>query len=364
MESLMPSAQEGYVLRLDLLRNGDVILESGHKPHSEAIKKKTESNYSHAMIYLEGTIFESTKGGSVFTRVPNRFYVKNEEDLKVIRYNGELSDEALEKMAWHARINVATTYSVPEAIRSSRKKKPTTKKTKGQFCSRFVAESLHAGGIKAVDNIHYCTPAELEGAGDFSVVPGAVKRATPAEIQHADKSKLHPKHQKATVEWTRKAKTLLKPLNNKVQTINDIYQALIDSRNPKIDKAIAKAMVESGYTRNFDDDRMENPYRYDESEFAKLLKEGRIDLNREVRKEVHITKLFIRNHETNCRNLEVTGKMFRALQLEYEVGAGNLIAIKDRMDTLISACVDMNTSSNSVEVARQISHAIKDALHK
>ncbi|MBX8488685.1 hypothetical protein K5D42_02260 [Pseudomonas cichorii] len=358
----MASAQEGYVLRLDLLRSGDIILESGYKPHSEIIKKKTGSNYSHAMIYLEGTIFESTKGGSVFTRVPNRFYVKNEEDLKVIRYNGEISDEALEKMAWHARTSVATTYSVPEAIRSSREKKPTTKKSTGQFCSRFVAESLHAGGIKAVDNIHYCTPADLEGADNFSVVLGTVKRASPAEILHADESKLHPKHQKATVEWTKKAKTLLRSLNGKAQTINDIYQTLIDSRNPKIDKAIAKAMIESGYTRNLDDDKLENPYRYDESEFSKLLKEGRVDLNREVRKEVHITRLFIRNHEANRRNKQITGEMFRVLQLEYEVGVGNLIAIKDRMDTLISVCVDMNINSSSVEVARQISSAIHKAL--
>ncbi|WP_442114148.1 hypothetical protein [Pseudomonas sp. NUPR-001] len=359
----MTPAQEGYVLRLDLLKDGDVILESGHKPHSEIIKAKTGSNYSHAMIYLEGTIFESTKGGSVFTRVPNRFYVKNEDDLKVIRYSGELSDEALAKMAWHARTSVATTYSVPEAIRSSREKKPKTKKSTGQFCSRFVAESLNAGGIKAVDNIHYCTPADIEGAHDFSVVPDVIKKATSEEILHADASKLHPAHQKATVQWTRKAKTLLRPINNSVQTINDIYQALIDSRNPKIDKAIAKAMIDSGYTKNLDDDRVANSYRYDENEFSKLLREGRIDLSREVRKEVHITRLFIRNHKINRHNIKITHGMFRSLELEYEVSAGNLMAINDRMETLISACVDMNISTNSVEVARQITRSIQEALN-
>lgn len=363
MESKVPPLQEGYVLRLDLLRNGDVILESGHKLHSEIIKTKTGSNYSHAMIYLEGTIFESTKGGSVFTRVPNRFYVKSAEDLKVIRYSGELSDEALEKMAWHARTSVATTYSVPEAIRSSREKKPTTKKATGQFCSRFVAESLYAGGIKAVDNIHYCTPADIEGAHDFSVVPDVVKKATPAEILHADGSKLHPAHQKATVQWTKKAKTLLRPMNSNVQTINDVYQALIDSRNPKIDKAIAKAMIDSGYTKNLDDDRVANPYRYDENEFSKLLAAGEIDLNSEVRKEVHITRLFIRNHKINRHNIKITHGMFRALQLEYDVGVGNLMAINDRMETLVSACVDMGISTNSVEVARQIVRSIHDALN-
>lgn len=362
METILPPEKKGYVLRLDKLQDGDVILESGYKPHSEAIKNKTNSHYSHAMIYLERTIFESTKGGSVFTRVPNRFYVKNANDLKVIRYNENISKDSLDKVAWHARTHVATTYSVPEAVRSSLKKKPTAKKSSGQFCSRFVAESLNAGNVKTVSNIYYCTPADLESSEYFSVVPDAIKEASAAEIRHADASKLHPKHQKATVEWTKKAKTILKSPGNKVQTINDIYQAIIDSRNTKIDKAIAKAMIESGYTENLDDDRTANPYRYDETEFAKLLSDGQIDLNGEVRKEINITRLFVRNHEANRSNIERTGGMFRTLQLEYEVGIGNLFAIKDRMNTLISACVNMGISTASVDVARKITLSIESAL--
>jgi len=290
-ESQTTSSIDGFVLNLAELKSGDVILEAGYKPHSEAIKIKTGSHYSHAIIFLENSIFESTMSGSVFTRVPNRFYVKNEKDLKVIRHKTSLSNESLEFITMHARTSIGTSYSISEAIISSKKNRPSTKKNNSQFCSRFVAECLNAGGIKAVDNIHYCTPAELENSGEFSEVQNAVKKATPEEMKHATSGRLHPKHQKATVEWIKKAKKLLKPNNNKVQTSGDIFQAILDAKNLKLDRAVAKAMIESGYTDNYNDDKEINTYRYDAEEFSTRLKNGDISIEEEVRKEISIFRL-------------------------------------------------------------------------
>lgn len=359
------SSDEGYVLNLNLLRDGDVILESGYKPHSELIKIKTGSRYSHAMIFLGRTIFEATKNGTVFTRVPNRFHVKSSDDLKIIRLKEPISESSLNNMETYARTQIATSYSVPEAIRSSREKKPKKKKEKGQFCSRLVAEILNAGGIHSVDNIHYCTPADLEkleDSGLFSVVEGAVKKASPEEMKHASSGEMHPKHQKATVEWTKKAKKLLKPYGNNIQNINEILQALLDSRNLKLDKIIASSMIESGYADDYKDDRIANPYRYDTAEFSRLFSEGLISIDAEIDKEISIFKLQMTNIKSSKSNLDSTLGMYKTIKLEYEICKGILSAIKDRMDVLLAVCREHKVSSPNVDYALHMSQVISYEL--
>ncbi len=42
-----------YILKHEDLKLGDIILQSGHKPHSFAIKQYTQSNFSHANRHIE-----------------------------------------------------------------------------------------------------------------------------------------------------------------------------------------------------------------------------------------------------------------------------------------------------------------------
>ena len=79
-------AHEGlYILDWGKLEVGDIILEHGYALHSSIICKATGSHYSHAMIYVGNTIIEATQKGRVFSKIPNRFTVKNINDLKVLR---------------------------------------------------------------------------------------------------------------------------------------------------------------------------------------------------------------------------------------------------------------------------------------
>ncbi|MFP3436047.1 hypothetical protein SB781_40480, partial [Paraburkholderia sp. SIMBA_061] len=67
-----------YILNLEVLKPGDIILEHGYKLHSKVIMKVTGSHYSHAMLYDGSSIIEATSAGGVFSKVPNRFAVANE----------------------------------------------------------------------------------------------------------------------------------------------------------------------------------------------------------------------------------------------------------------------------------------------
>lgn len=60
-----------FMLDRERLRPGDIILERGYEWYSEEITKRTNSNYSHAMIYVGGTIMEATLAGGVFSRIPD-----------------------------------------------------------------------------------------------------------------------------------------------------------------------------------------------------------------------------------------------------------------------------------------------------
>lgn len=352
---------EGFILNLNEIRDGDIILEAGYKPHSLLIKRLTKSDYSHAMIFFENSIFEATKSGTVFTRVPNRFFVTRESDLKVLRHNEPLSEERLKEMAFFARTQIATTYSVREAIKSSRKQKPK-KRNEGQFCSRLVAESLNAGGVRATSSIYYCTPADLENSELFHVVKNAVIRATPAELKHASSGEMHPKHQKATVEWTKKAKKLLAQKGIKAQSINDITQAVVASQDLKLDKLVATAMIESGFASNYDDDRTANPYRYSVEIFTQKLIAGEVDINEEVRKEISIFRLQMENLKNIRINLSNGGSLYKTIQINHHIYESILRIIKERMDILVEACVDTGISTPAVKIARDIRSSISNAI--
>ncbi|WP_208935396.1 hypothetical protein [Paracidovorax avenae] len=354
----------GYILDFPVLRDGDVILISGQKAHSLVIRSVTKSHYSHAMIFLEGTIFEATLDGSVFTRVPNRFYVESQSDMKVLRFNEPLSHKDVQAIVGFARDNVMTSYSITEAIRSSKKNKPTTKREMGQFCSRYVAECYFAAGLRIAKNIYYCTPADLEKAPEFSEVINAVRLGTSEEILHASSGELHPKHQKATVLWVKGAKKILQAAGYKAQTISQINQAIIDLRSADIDKRIAKLIRASGYLDNVHEDRKANPYRYDASIFADFLRGGQIEIGVEIAKDRPLFKLHLNNHRINRINIVNTNDLYKVFRLHQQVYQSNLSMIGERMQTIIEASAMSGLCSHLVEEAVQMNSEIQKELSR
>lgn len=355
----------GYVLDLENVRNGDIILESGYKLHSKAIQTKTKSHYSHAMIFLDGTIFEATRGGSTFTRVPNRFYVRREKDLKVIRRTDPISADSLKKMTAHARSQTACFYNITEAINSVRPKKRPNQRAPGQFCSRFVAECFYAGGIKVAKNIHYCTPADLEKLlqrESYIAIDNAVKLANPEELAHAKADTPHHKHRKATVEWTKKARSLLKSHGHIVESMGDIYQAILDLRDPRIDQKVADAMRASGYADNYNDDREANPYRYDTALFLERLSQGQTSIDSEVHKEISIYNHQMTNLIVAQNNLQRMLWPCKTLQLDYEICKCILLAVRDRLIVIENAAFAKNISSEFTDIAKKIIEKIESAI--
>lgn len=81
-----------YILDLHKLQLGDIILESGTTKYSEAIKTATNSDYSHAMLYVGGSIIHAMPDG-VYSENPQRIIVESKESLKVMRTKMTLSED-------------------------------------------------------------------------------------------------------------------------------------------------------------------------------------------------------------------------------------------------------------------------------
>ncbi|HID7483103.1 YiiX/YebB-like N1pC/P60 family cysteine hydrolase [Morganella morganii] len=333
--------ESGYVLELDMLKTGDIILERGNTKYSPVISATTGGHYSHAMIYIEDSIIEATSDGGVFSRVPNRFFVPNEEDLMVLRYEDTIPNLAMNTLVLFTRDLVGSDYSFTEAM-----KVPLYSKSKGsnefsgkQFCSRLVAQTYNFIGIKLVDNYLYCSPNDFLKNTKLVQVKNAVKLASKEELKHASSGELHPKHMKCSVQWCREAKKIFRKNGiDDVQSISDIVKKVTVINNKKIDKLINNKLKESGYLSNYKDDISLNIYRYNIELFLeKYSSTTNKDyfLNSEVSKEKFLIKRYIMclksYKELHSRN---STKTLYSLITLYN----NLLSIiKDRLLIIIKA---------------------------
>lgn len=329
-----------YILNLEVLKPGDIILEHGYKLHSSVIMKVTGSHYSHAMLYEGSTIIEATSSGGVFSKVPNRFAVENQNDLKVLRLEEEISPQEMENITITARTLTGSSYDKSEAVKAGRKKKPAQKKSNGQFCSRLVAQCYNKAGIKLVESINYCSPADLEKSPLLSEVENAVKEASEAELAHALAPSIHTQHLKSSVQWVKAAKKILKKSGVEAETINDIYSATLNLRNPKVDKLILKEIKASGHYNFYLEDKNANPYRYDVTKFAEKIGNNNYAIDAEIHKEISIIKI----QSTNLSNVKECFKIYSSclMAAEIDLYTGILNTVKERLKIIIEHCDNNN----------------------
>ncbi|MNG71407.1 hypothetical protein D3C73_161430 [compost metagenome] len=348
---------EGFILNREAVEIGDIILERGYSPHSSLIAKKTNSHYSHAMIKVDGTIIEATRQGGVYSRVPNRFYVKNINDLKVLRLKEPLSKERERKLISFSRSLTGSVYSIREAILAGFDKKPDYILTRGQFCSRLVAQAYHNAGISIVENYNFCSPGDIERSDCFYEVKDAVRRGTISEIKHAMTNGSHVRHQKSAVKWTRASKSILLKSGvtniilegeiTSIETTNDILTAIYQNKdNYEIDEKIARAMHDSGYMDGPYDDEIENPFRYDLKKFIETFNEipseSRIDaLMEEFKKEFSCMNLRLENLDASYQTY-FPNKSIKTFKNILIINYLMLKKMLERLSVLLDYCDNKN----------------------
>lgn len=356
-------ATEGYILDFMNLKPGDIVLERQHKTESNIIAKYTKSHYSHAMIYDGTTLMEATMDGGVFSKVPNRFFVVHEMDLKVLRLKKPIPSYAIEKIVSYAGEVVGSAYSVPEAMKAATilKVKPgdlklLQKSCKRQFCSRLVAQCYERANILLVNNVQYCSPGDLERSDLLEEVQGLIFKASPEQMLHAQSGSFHSKHVINTVKWVKEAKKILKKSDREAETINEIFMEVIRLGNSKVDKLIRDEMISSGYTTDFKDDEYINPYRYNNDLFEEKLKNGSISIDAEIKKEIGIYKKYSKNYKILQGNY--AEHPVNVLACELELSTNLLLTIKRRLSVITFCYYKLTPHSLLINQAIEISKEI------
>ncbi|TMX69838.1 YiiX/YebB-like N1pC/P60 family cysteine hydrolase [Vibrio rotiferianus] len=307
-----------YLLDVSQLEHGDIILESGStKLVSGAIKRATNSEFSHAMVYTGHSMIHATTKGGVFSKNPQRLLVDKREALKVLRLKGGLPQLQKAAVCGEAGALVGSLYGKREALGAIRKKKRDEAKNGKQFCSRLVAQCYDKAGIKLVENVDYCVPEDFNTSSMLYEVTGAVREASAQDVALKDKEDPNLVNQKETFEWLNKARNALKKNGIEIRTINDVTKALLE--DGRHDKKISKFVKATKYLNLYNVDREANPYRYSPSIFAAVATTSK-DFPDFIRDEVALNEREINRHSFNlqaCRaNYEQSNLNFILMHIE------------------------------------------------
>lgn len=358
-----------YIIETSLLRKGDIILTSDNTKISKGIRLSTLSRYSHASIWVGGTLIEATRAG-VFSKNPQRLLFDRPQDCMVLRSKKDITETDINHVCDFARSKVGSLYAFDEAIfisaLRSMKKNPTNK----QFCSRLVALAYNEIKFDFINLPHpaYCTPGQLKRCKAFAEVSDMIRPARAEEIDFASSFDPVRKNQADTFEWLGNVRLLVKSdkqLETKfdIQTINDTIELLIS--RPDLDNTISGFIKETDYLTFFDHDVKINPYRYNYIEMINKLKTCDLDskcamIHREIEKENGITHNHPKNMSKYC---DIYNKHKLNTLADFIELTGNILLLsKERLTILDAVSKELGIKNSTTDNINYLLAIIEDSL--
>jgi hypothetical protein len=236
--------------------------------------------YSHAAIWVGGTLIEATQDG-VFSKNPQRIILEKEIHAAVFRSRTPLTQDQAKAICGYARSQVGTLYALSEAIFSlpmRRIAKLGLLETKKQFCSRLVALAYAESGYDLINlrQPKFCTPRMLSICKAFEKVPGIVREARPEEIAFAATDDPVKQNQAHTFEWLNGVRNLVNSdeILRKafdIQSINDVDRLL--DKHPELDRQITTLIRATEYLTfyNHETKQPHLAYRYNKMAMIEMV---------------------------------------------------------------------------------------------
>ncbi|KQN43803.1 hypothetical protein ASE93_18750 [Serratia sp. Leaf50] len=274
-----------YLLDKSKLMLGDIILTRSNEKNSSLICRITNSNFSHAILYVAESSYIHSDPHGVHSGNIQRLLIDEPKYVKVVRVDDSV---AIEKAIIYARSQVGTAYSKVSAANAFAKIF-TQMDAERQFCSRLVATAFELGGVKLVANSYACLPQEIADSRFVHEVKDCVYQAQPLEIEFA--KSYDPIRNQAEITNSI-LKSVRKLLGNKIQSLSDITSALIS--DPKYDAEITAIFESSCYLTMWKYELKQNPWRYDIDLFRALpLSESEKNILAKKELEIANNQLFL-----------------------------------------------------------------------
>lgn len=248
-----------YIIDLNKLRIGDILLTRKHDKECQFIRKSTNSDYSHAIINVgSGSGIESNGLGVQSINLLRTIY-KYADDVLILRYKREDFESIIEDVINFARQKIGTEYSTSEARMTRMAESLTAKEENRQFCTRFVAQSYKNAGIDVVTNPDYCSPNDLCKSIFFETISECLVEGTKKEIEYANE-KENPISQQTDI--TNEIFEYARNISSKdIQTFEQLSKYVLENREKEPE--ITKFIRNSGYLKMWEKDINKNPWYYD-----------------------------------------------------------------------------------------------------
>ncbi|WP_158655198.1 YiiX/YebB-like N1pC/P60 family cysteine hydrolase [Flavivirga eckloniae] len=262
------------MIKKEILKSGDIILMKSDSRLSRIIRKKSDSEFSHAILYMGGSSYIDSDGPGVQAHNIQRLIFDNEDDIIVLRLINSNQIDILNKIELFARQKIGTAYSLNEAIQvleNGTSLEP--KEVNRQFCTRFVTQAYHSAGVDIVKNFNYPTPNDILNSKFLSEVKGVVRKASEREIKYAQSDS--PLETQIEIHNSIFAEAR-KISNQDIQTFDQLHELIIN--HPEYDNEITEFLRNSGYLYMMENDFEKNPWHYDPEAFIEYYRSEKIML--------------------------------------------------------------------------------------
>ncbi|EBD0655973.1 hypothetical protein FHL43_03955 [Salmonella enterica] len=251
-----------YLMPGDELEIGDIILTSENTAVSKTVRFATQSEFSHAMLYVGDHSYIHSDANGVHSGNLQRLLFPSKENVAIVRVNCNRSEK--EKACDFARSKIGTSYSVKEAV-NAKLKIPKKAKENRQYCSRLVVQSYDFADVSLVKNINYCTPQDIIESEKVSYTTIVARMATKQEIKFANERNPIQRQTEITNSILQSVRCIT---GKDIQTLEQVIEYVI--LFPNNDESISKVFKDSGYLDMWKYEVEKNSWRYDAIGFLKL----------------------------------------------------------------------------------------------
>lgn len=254
-------------LNIQLLMPGDIILTRRNGKVSREIQRRTNSKYSHAMLYWYGSILHASD--IVITENPSRMLFEEDEAVCVLRLKDDIWNwYMIQSMIDYARTLVGTYYDM-EALIAIRNCREATPKENRQMCARYVAQCYDYVCLDLVEGEYeLCTPEDIYNSKIMRRIENPLLEATQEDEEFANSYDVTEVQHKAI-------KKSLELLNKEfpkedIVCLNQLEDFIKD--NPTCGDTVLELLKKTDYFNLWEIEKEHCPYNYDADEFKKMWK--------------------------------------------------------------------------------------------
>lgn len=258
-----------FVLKIENLLPGDIVLtRNSDDPGSQLIRKYSESNYSHALIYVGDSSYIEA-GKIVEANNIQRLIFNYPGDVCVLRFRQSNSSIIKDAIAY-ARSKVGMEYSISEA-KIAKSQNTTAAYPNRQICTRLVAKAYENAGARIVEYADYCRPCDIENSAALEKVDNVVREADERDIEIANSQNLVKDFNEITKLLLKRIREILENKYD-IQTLSQLTEVSYEIKDKL--PIVIDTIKKSGYLDFWEKDMENEPYNFDKKLFKEYYKEN------------------------------------------------------------------------------------------